>query len=45
MSKKSGYYDFEFDFAEVIDDRGTVEELLYVKDLKQRKFFLTTEIG
>lgn len=44
MGKKNGYYDFDFCIEEVIDDRGTVEEMLYVKDLKQRKFFLTTEI-
>lgn len=39
-----GYYDLEFDLEAVISDRGTVEELLYVQDVKQRKFFLNTEI-
>lgn len=39
-----GYYDLEFDLEAVVSDRGTVEELLYVQDVKQRKFFLNTEI-
>ena len=42
---KNGYYDFDFCFEEVVDDRATVEELLYVRDIQQRKFFLTTEIA
>lgn len=42
---KKGYYDFDFCFEEVVNDRATVEELLYVKDIQQRKFFLTTEIA
>ena len=45
MGKKNGYYDFDFSFEEVVNDRATVEELLYVKDIQQRKFFLTTEIA
>lgn len=45
MGKKNGYYDFDFCFEEVVNDRATVEELLYVKDIQQRKFFLTTEIA
>ena len=45
MGKKNGYYDFDFCFEEVENDRATVEELLYVKDIQQRKFFLTTEIA
>lgn len=44
MGKGNGYYDFDFCIEEVIDDRGTLEEMLYVKDLKQRKFFLTVDI-
>lgn len=44
MGKKNGYYDFDFCFEDVVNDRATVEELLYVKDIQQRKFFLTTEI-
>ncbi len=42
--EKKGYYDFEFSFEDVINERATVEELFYVKDLQQRKFFLTAEI-
>ena len=45
MDKKSGYYDFDFCFEEVANDRLTVDELLYVRDVQQRKFFLTTEIA
>ena len=42
--EKKGYYDFEFSFEDVVNERATVEELFYVKDLQQRKFFLTAEI-
>lgn len=42
--EKKGYYDFEFSFEDVVNERATVEELFYVKDLQQRKYFLTAEI-
>lgn len=45
MEKKSEYYDIDFDFDEVMDERGTLEELFYLKDLKQRKFYLNTDIS
>lgn len=44
MGKRNGYYDFDFCFEDVVNDRGTIEDLLYVKDIQQRKFFLTAEI-
>ena len=40
MEEKKGYYDIELDVEDVVDERATLTELFYLKDLKQRKFFL-----
>lgn len=44
MDKRDGYYDFDFSFEDIMDGHMSVQELLYVKDIQQRKFFLTEEI-
>lgn len=42
--KRKGYYDIEFDIEKSLLDSGTVEEIFYLKDLKQRKLFLNADI-
>ena len=44
MDKRDGYYDFDFSFEDIMDGHMSVQELLYVKDIQQRKFFLTEGI-
>lgn len=44
MEEKKGYYDIELDVEDVVDERATLTELFYLKDLKQRKFFLNVDI-
>lgn len=41
---EKGYYDIEFDVEKVLLDGGLVDEVFYLKDLKQRKLFLATDI-
>lgn len=43
-NNNKGYYDIEIDFDKALVDGGMVEELFYLKDLKQRKLFLNMEI-
>lgn len=43
-TKNKGYYDIEIDFDKALTDGGMVDEIFYLKDLKQRKLFLNTEI-
>ena len=43
--KEKGYYDFDFDDEELLKSGGMVEDIFYIKDLQQRKLFLTTEIA
>lgn len=43
--QKNNYYDFETDLEEALLGAAHVSELFYVKDLKQRKIFLTEEIN
>ena len=43
-NNNKGYYDIEIDFDKALIDGGMVEELFYLKDLKQRKLFLNMEI-
>ena len=40
----NGYYDVEVDFDKVLLDNGMVDEMFYLKDLKQRKLFLNVDI-
>ncbi len=44
MPKTDGYYEFDLDLDEILNERSALEEVLYVRDMVQRKFFLTTEI-
>ena len=43
-NNNKGYYDIEIDIDKALIDGGMVEELFYLKDLKQRKLFLNMEI-
>lgn len=42
--QRKGYYDIEISFEKSLLEGGTVDELFYLQDLKQRKLFLNTEI-
>ena len=39
-----GYYDIDIDIEKALLDSGTVDEIFYLKDLKQRKLFLNTDV-
>ena len=39
-----GYYDIDITLDEILTSGGMVEELFYLKDLKQRKLFLDTDV-
>ena len=43
-TKNKGYYDIEIDLDKALTDGGMVDEIFYLKDLKQRKLFLNSEI-
>ena len=43
-TKRKGYYDIEFDIEKSLLEGGAVEEIFYLKDLKQRKLFLNADI-
>lgn len=38
------YYDIDFDEDKLLSSSGSVDEVFYIKDLRQRKLFLNTEI-
>lgn len=42
--RETGYYDFGEEIEKVLANIGAIEELLYIRDLKQRKLFLNNEI-
>lgn len=42
--QRDGYYDIEISIEKSLIEGGMVDELFYLKDLKQRKLFLTSEI-
>lgn len=42
--KNGGYYDIEIDVEKALVDGGIVNGLFYLKDLKQRKLFLTEDV-
>lgn len=45
MNKRSrGYFDIEVDLTKALADNGMVDEMLYLKDLQQRKLFLESDI-
>ena len=39
-AKRNGYYDIEIDFEDAMVQNGLLEDLFYLKDLRQRKLFL-----
>jgi len=43
-TKKTDYYDIEIDVEKALAESGLVEELFYLKDLKQRKLFINADI-
>lgn len=44
-TNRNGYYDFiEVDIEKMLLENSMVEEIFYLKDLKQRKLFLNTDI-
>lgn len=43
-SKRDEYYDFDADIETILIENGLVEDLFYLKDLKQRKLFLNADI-
>ena len=47
MSKTNpnSYYDIEFEVEEVLFRNGLVEDIFYLKDLKQRKLFIAANIS
>lgn len=44
QNKTKGYYDITIDLDETLISGGLVEDLFYLKDLKQRKLFIASEI-
>lgn len=43
-TKAEGYYDTDIDVEKMLLESGTVDEIFYYKDLKQRKLFLNTDV-
>lgn len=41
---KQGYFDYDMDFEQILVDNGMIEDLFYLKDLKQRKLFMNTGV-
>ena len=41
---EKGYYDIDFDLEKTLLDGGIVDEVFYLKDLKQRKLFLAVDV-
>lgn len=39
-----GYYDFQADFDDILVENGLIDEMFYLRDLKQRKLFLNANI-
>lgn len=40
----AGYYDVDHDYEEVLMKNGLLEEVFYLRDIKQRKMFITVNI-
>lgn len=45
MEKPCGYYDIEIDIEKALIDGGMVNDIFYLKDLKQRKLFLSEDVN
>lgn len=39
-----GYYEFQTDFDDILVENGLIDEMFYLRDLKQRKLFLNSDI-
>lgn len=44
MKDEKGYYDIEIDFEKSLLEDGLLDSIFYLKDLKQRKLIINTEI-
>lgn len=44
INKPNGYYNIEIEIDKALIDAGLVDELFYLKDLKQRKLFLNADV-
>ena len=44
MNKKQNYYDIEIGVEQVLSEGGAIDDIFYLKDLKQRKLFLNSDI-
>lgn len=44
MKDEKGYYDIEIDFEKSLLEDGLLDSVFYLKDLKQRKLIINTEI-
>ena len=44
QSKEKGYYDIDIDIDEALVKMGMMDDIFYLRDLKQRKLFLTANI-
>lgn len=44
MRKNNGYYDIEIGIEEALVEHGMIEDVFYLRDLKQRKLFLNTDV-
>ena len=44
QSKEKGYYDIDIDIDEALVKMGMVDDIFYLRDLRQRKLFLTANI-
>ncbi|WP_196032279.1 ATP-dependent Clp protease proteolytic subunit [Flavonifractor plautii] len=45
MENPCGYYDIEIDIEKALIDGGMVNDIFYLKDLKQRKLFLSEDVN
>lgn len=45
IKKEKDYYDIDVTIEDALVENGLIDEIFYLKDLKQRKLFLTTEIN
>lgn len=43
-NKENGYYDIDIDIDEALVKMGMIDDIFYLRDLKQRKLFLTANI-
>lgn len=44
INRSKGYYEFDEDIDKMLTQNGMVDEIFYLKDLKQRKLFLNVDI-